>query len=77
MRSQVWDQLGPYGIWPHVSPVEVDGRAVRNSFIQRIGNSPLEGQQVEEIEELRAELRRGANAEDADTDVVWAGASCT
>ena len=75
MRSQVWDQLGPLGIWPHVSAVEVDGRAIRSKFIQRVGTAPLQEQQEEALEALRAEYQRGAQEEDADTDAVWAGTS--
>ena len=54
----------------------MDGRALRNELIQRTGASPLT-QQAEELEVLRAEFERGKRNEDADTDVVWAGMSCT
>ena len=71
MRSQVWDQIGPFGIWPHQCSVEVDGRAVRNTFIQRISLASLKNQQAEELEALRSEFARGSREGDADTDVVW------
>ena len=41
VRSQVFDQVGPYGVWPHKGRLDVDGRALRNSFIDRVGASSL------------------------------------
>ena len=72
MRTQVFDQLGPLGIWPH----GMDGRAIRNRFIERTGANVLQGQQPDELESLKAEFQRGARDEDADTDVIWAGTLC-
>ena len=68
----MFDQLGPLGIWPH----GMDGRAIRNSFIERTGTATLQGQQPDELEALKAELQRGAREKDADTDVIFAGALC-
>jgi len=68
----VFDQLGPRGIWPH----GMDGRAIRNGFIERTGANTLRGQQPHELEALKAEFQRGASDQDADTDVIFAGAFC-
>ena len=70
MRTQVFDQLGPLGVWPH----GMDGRAIRNGFIERTGVNLLLGQPSDELEALKTEFQRGAREKDADTDVIWAGA---
>ena len=75
VRSQVFDQLGPFGTWPQDKPVQIDGRSVRNSFLERTGIAPLQGQEADELQALKTELDRGKREEDASTDVVYAGAS--
>lgn len=37
VKTQVYDQLGSVGVWPHVGPVPVDGRCLINSFLREHG----------------------------------------
>ena len=41
VKTQVYDQLGTTGVWPHEGPVPVDGRCLLNSFLRGHGAERL------------------------------------